>query len=186
MLGAIASGIGSLIGPIAGLLGAHKQYKQNRRDIMNTGQYTANPAAGQELALAQNLYNGRMGGAVNEEQNILGNEANTAAALEANGTDASQVAAILAGVHGQTNQAFSDLAGKEAQDRINKAGLVFKGQDAVINEGTKEWEDKLRKLQMIIGNRSVKTQNNYNAAQGIGSSLSLFGNMYDQGYFKKG
>jgi hypothetical protein len=185
MIGAIASLAGGLIGSLSSLFGGKRQAKKNMNDINTLGVYKENPYASQQLALGQNLYNARMGGAVAQEQNIMAGQANSQAAINRNATDASQALALAAGLQGQTNESFSDLATKEAADRLNRAGLLMQGQNTMIAEGDKVWGDKLRHLQQKIGVRSVQAQNQHNAMQGIGSTLSMFGNMWDEGQFQK-
>lgn len=175
MLPGMGSVAGSLIGPVASLFLGKKQTKQNMSDIDALGEKGIDPNAQAQLALATNLYQGRMAGAANEEGQIMQNQANATDAVERNSTDASQVLATIAGLQGGTNESFADLAAKEAADRQTRAGAVYNAQNTMIGEGDKVWQDKLRKLQQKIGVRSVQTQNTFNALQGIGGSLSMAG-----------
>lgn len=177
-ISAIASTAGSLIGPIASLFLNKAQNRKNLADLNEVGTKGIDPYAQDQLALARNLYQGRMAGAPNEEGNILQTQANATDSVERNSTDASQVLAVLAGLQGGTNSAFSDLAAREAADRATRAGAVMKADDTMINEGDKVWADRLRKLNQKIGIRSVSTQNTYNALQGIGGSIAQAGSIF--------
>lgn len=179
MIGAIATAASSVLGNLFNLFSGKKQNKQNTADINNLGVYQQNPLAGQQLALANNLFNGRMAGAAYQQGNIYQNQANATESVQNNATDASQALAILAGLQGQSNASFADLAAKEAADKINRAGLVMNAQNTVINEGDKEWNDKLRQLQQKIGVRAVNTQNNSNAVNGMLGGIAQGANIYD-------
>lgn len=186
MIGAIASVAGSVIPSIVGLFAGRQQTKRNMADLNATGQYQANPYAAQQLAMMQNLYNGRMAGATGMEQNIYGNQANVAAGVQRNATDASQALAMLSGLQGQSNDAFAELAQREAMDRMQRAGMVAGAQNTMINEGDKVFQDKLRFLQNKMGIRAVGYDNMMNSVNSLGKSLSMAGNMWDAGAFKKG
>lgn len=93
----------------------------------------------------KNLYQGRMAGANQMEQNIRSNQANTVANVERNATSGAQALALAAGLQGNTNQAFSDLALKEAQDKQNRFGVLSNVSQLMTQEGDKVYQDKLRK-----------------------------------------
>lgn len=172
---AITAGLGA-IGSVANMIAGNRQQKKNMRDINALGVYQENPYASRELAFAQNLYNGRMGGASIQEQNILANQANAMASVQNNATDASQALAIAAGLQGQTNNSFANLAAQEAMDKMNRAGLLTGAYRTMINEGDKVWQDKVRQLQQKIGVRAVGTQNTSNAINGMVGSIGFAGN----------
>lgn len=186
MIGALASLGGGLISGIGGLIAGRRQTKRNMADLNATGQYEANPMAAQQLALMQNLYNGRMAGASGMEQNIYGNQANVSAGVQRNATDASQALAMMAGLQGQSNDAFAQLAQREAMDRMQRAGMVAGAQNTMINEGDKVFQDKLRFLQAKMGIRAVGTENTMNSLNTLGKTMSMAGNMWDAGASKKG
>jgi len=177
---AVAAGA-SLLTNIAGMIVSAKQNKRNMKDLNQLGVKAIDPYAQQQLALAQNLYQGRMAGATQEEQNIETGQANATAATERNATDSSQVLATIAGLQGGSNDAFAQLAAKESADKMNRAGTVMSAQNTMINEGDKVWADRLRQLQQRLGIRSVATQNTFNALQGIGGSLSMAGSAFGGG-----
>lgn len=185
-MGVIAAGasfLGNLISTWANNRLAKKQYKRDMNSINSLGTYTSNPLADQELAMAQNLYNGRMAGASSAENEILQNAANASAGVDNTATDAAQALAVKAAITGQAGDSFADLAKAEAMDRMNRAGLVRSAIGTKITEGDKVWGDKLRKLKQEMGVGAVFTQNKSNVWQGAGDSVALFGNMLD--YMKK-
>jgi len=186
MSAALTAGLG-LVGSIANMIAGNRQQKKNMRDINALGVYQENPYASKELAFAQNMYNGRMPGASILEQNILGNQANAMANVENNATDASQALAIAAGLQGNTNSSFANLAVQEAMDKMNRAGLLTGAYRTMINEGDKVWQDKVRQLQQKISVRAVGTQNTSNAINGMVGSIGFAGNagVFD-GLFKGG
>lgn len=181
LISPLSSLAGSLIGGIGGLIAGRRQTKRNMADLNQLGTYKANPLASKQLAFANNLYNSRMPGASYAEQSIMGNQANAMAGVGRNATDASQALAALAGISGQSNNAFADLAQREAMDRMQRAGMVMQAQNTMINEGDKEWQDKLRMLQYKMGIRGVGAENTANSLNSIGSGLAFMGGLWGSG-----
>jgi len=86
--------------------------------------YQNNPWAKQQLGLAQSLYNARMAGANIAEQNIAKAQANQLDTIERNATDSGQALALATGTQGTANDAYTDLAMKEAMDKEKRAALL--------------------------------------------------------------
>lgn len=114
-------------------------------------QYQANPLAAQQLGTAQNAYNGRAAGAVQEEQNIFNNQANTQASVERNATDSGTALAMAAAGQGGTNDALGKLGIQEAQNKYNLLGNLNQAYGANIAEGDKVYNSMLQKYQMDSG-----------------------------------
>lgn len=114
-------------------------------------QYQANPLAAQQLGTAQNAYNGRMGGAVQEEQNIFNNQANTQASVDRNATDSGTALAMAAAGQGSTNDALNKLGIQEAQNKYNLLGNLNQAYGTNIAEGDKVYNSMLQKYQMDSG-----------------------------------
>ena len=92
----------------------------------------------------RNLYQGRMEGASQAEQNLLTNQSNTISSIENNAGDASTVLAAAAGVGGQTNDALVDLSTAEGADKRNRFGIYSNVSQLMAQEGDKVYQDKLR------------------------------------------
>lgn len=111
-------------------------------------QYQANPLAAQQLATAQNAYNGRMGGALAQEQGIYNAQANTQASVERNATDAGTALAMAAAGQGSTNDALNKLGVQEAQNKYNLLGNLNQAYGTNIAEGDKVYNSMMQKYQM--------------------------------------
>lgn len=169
------AGIGAAIGiggEIGKLIGVGKSNKALDKLAGQDPTYTANPFSGQRFALAQNLFNGRMAGAANEENNIYGAQANAMNGIDRNATDSSQALALAAAAQGQTDQAFNNLQTKEAQ---NKQAMLSNLNDAyagMIGEGDKVYQDKVRRFGDMAEINGAKQQNRQNAWGSV-SNLGL-------------
>lgn len=160
-IGAIAGGVKALTGVVQMVKGSkiHPQYKP----------YTANPAAATQLATAQNLFNGRMGGAVNAERNIANSQANANANASRNASDGSQALALGQLSQGQANAGYEDLASREAQNKAAMAGNLNQAFQTVISEGDKEHQSAMQKYQMDSQTKAALTGDGLkNISGGIG------------------
>lgn len=136
------------MGLFAGINGLITSIQQNRlakRINPVDATYQASPAITNLYNAGENLYQGRMPGAVAGEQNIETNAANTDAAVTRNATSGSQALAVEAGVQGQADNAITGLATKEAQDKENRFGIYSNVSQLMAEEGNKVFQDKLRK-----------------------------------------
>lgn len=133
-----------LIGAIGSLITAHHQKKLAAAIHPVNANYQASPEIQQLYGAGTNLYQGRMAGAGTAENNILTSGADTRSAVERNATSGSQALAVAAGVQGQENQSFQDLAAKEAQDKVSRFGVYSNVSQLMANEGDKVFQDKLR------------------------------------------
>lgn len=160
-----------LIGGIGSLFGARRANRRLEQLIKQNPTYKENPLARERLGLAQTLLNARAPGAAAAERNIYGNQANTMAQVNRNATDSSQALAMAAGVQGQTNQAFENLATQEAQDYQRRYGNLVGAQEGVIQEGDKVFNDQVRRYQDLVSIRGAQNTN----TQGMWNSLSSLG-----------
>lgn len=133
-----------VFGAINSFITAHKQKKEAKRIHPVNTTYETNPAISNLYSEGKNLYQGRMAGAAQADQNILNTQANTLNTVQNNATSGSQALAVAAGVQGQTDQSFQDLAVKEAQDKQNKFGIYSHVSQLMAQEGDKVYQDKLR------------------------------------------
>ncbi len=134
----IFSAVGSLI--------ASGKQKREARGInpINTT-YEASQPINDLYHEGQNLYQGRMAGANQAENNFLASGANTRSAIERGATSGSQALAIAAGAQGQTDQSFQNLYQNEAQDKLQRFGIYSNVSQLQSQEGDKIYQDKLRK-----------------------------------------
>ena len=144
--------------------------------------YQANPLAGQQRALAQNMFQAQMPGTEGYQAGIRGNQAATVAAAERSGENPLLASANAAT---QANQAQAGLSGQEAsykQNALSQLGAATQGE---IAESDKVFQDKLRKQQFTA---SIQGAQNANAEAGWGDIQNLgmgMANFAGKGGFKK-
>lgn len=180
-LGPIGAGIGAVadIGKL--LFGIHQNNLANQiNPVFN--QYQTSPYAKNQLGIAQQLFNAPMAGAVTEQQNIGANQANTNATVQRNATDSGQALAIAAGTQGQSNQAYSDLGVKEAQNKYSLLNNLNAGYSAMTNEGDKVYQSMLDKYKMDTEQqqqlRGAGAQNIFGAGSDLSAGLIKAGSLY--------
>lgn len=190
----LISGIGSIFGRGKANREMDKLLAQNPKFNV---EYQENPLAKQRLGLAQQLLNARAPGALAAERNIYTNQANQFANVNRGATDASQALAMAAGVSGQTNQAFNNLAQGEAQDFQRRQNNLVGAQEGMINEGDKVYQNQVMKYQddvrrfqdmaQIRGAQNANRQNNWADIGNMSFGLANFGlsggfgNMFGRG-----
>ncbi len=166
---AIGAGIGAL-GSIGKFLFGNKQRREGKKINPVFNQYKTNPYAKQQLGIAQQMFNGRMAGASNLENNIYSNQANFNANVGRNATDSSQVLALAAAGQGQSNDAFQNLQTQEAQNKYGMLQNLNQAYGGLISEGNKEYDSMLQKFQMDTQQK--------NALMG-GGAANMFGGISD-------
>jgi len=128
--------------------------------------------ADKQLGIANQLFNGRMAGAANQERNIATSQANATSNVNRNATDASQALALNAGVQGQTNDAFADLQMRESQNKYAMLDNLNRAYGVNINEGDKVYQDQMNKYQLDMQAknqlRDAAMKNKYSAIEGLG------------------
>jgi hypothetical protein len=181
-LSAIGMGVG-LIGGIGSIFGNRKSNRELDKLLKQNPAYQSNPIAAQRMALAQQLLNARQPGAAAAERNIYGAQANSMANVQRNATDSSQALALAAGIGGQTNQAFGDLAQQEAQGYQQRYQNLVGAQEGMIQEGDKVYGDQVRRFQDLAAIRGMQNQNRQSSWQGIsnlGFGLANYGAATEQ------
>jgi hypothetical protein len=180
---------GNMIGKF---ISGAKQTKEAKSINPIWKQYQQNPLAKQQLATAQNMFQGRMAGAPQLQNNIFSSQANTLDAVNRNATDSSQALALAAGAQGQTNESLQDLQTKEMQNKAMMLQNLNQAYGTNIREGDKEYESILEKYGMDVQRkdalRSSGAQNKYGAVSDLASmGFSLagggggFGNIFGGG-----
>lgn len=175
----IGVGVG-VIGTIGSAIGRGKANKkaQQLQQEAERNKYVANPLAQQRLSLANSLLNARMPGATQAERNIQSSTANAAGSVNRNASSGSQALALNAGLQGQQNQAYANLAGMESGDYQRRYANQENAVQGVINEGDKEQMGAQNFLQQKAQLQGVQQANNANTWQSIsnlGFSAANFG-----------
>jgi hypothetical protein len=111
-----ANPIGTALGIGKSLIGLSQMGKANDINPQYDDSYLK-----KNIGMFQNLYNGRMPGATNLEQNIGNAQQNTISNAQRGATDASQALGIASASQGQANQSYNDLQTKEAQNKYAMA-----------------------------------------------------------------
>lgn len=181
----ILSGIGLGIGAISSLGkfifgGGQRKAAKKINPVWN--QYITSPYAKAQLGIAQQLFNGRMPGASNLENNISANQSSTISNINRNATDSATALALATGVQGQSNQAYSDLLTKEAGNKQMMLDNLNKAYGSLINEGDKEYNSMLQKYQMDVAQKQALlgggAQNMFGGLADL-ASLGIYAGQYD-------
>jgi len=147
MIGGISTTAMGMVGTLFNSIAGIKADKKLSKLIEQDPKYKTSPYAQNTLGLAQTLLNSRMAGAASRERNIYGNQANVMGNVNRNVTDASQAAALAAGIQGQTNQSFNDQQALEAQDYYNKLNNLNQANQGMTQEHKDMFDDEVRRWQ---------------------------------------
>lgn len=184
---AAAGALSSIIGGI--FKGSQARKQQRMADAIHpvNAVYKVSPYAQNQLATVQQMMNGRMGGAGAEERNIQGNFANSMAGVDRNSTSGAQSLAVLAGLQGNTNQAFSQLQQKEAMHPETLLPFLDSANRGMTNENMNVYNDQLRNYNNDLNAKnalqSAAWQNQGGMVDGFQNALVGVGNMASQGVF---
>ena len=174
---AIGAGIGA-IGSIGKMIFGGKQRREAKKINPIFKQYQTSPFAKQQLGIAQQLFNGRMAGASNLEQNILSNQQQFNSNVNRSATDSSQALALAAAGQGQTNNALQNLQTQEAQNKYGMLQNLNQAYGGMIQEGDKSYQSMLQKFQM---DTQQKNSLNNSGAQNIFGGISDLASLGIQG-----
>lgn len=133
----------------AGYKIAHGIHQNNlaKKVIVPNADLKANPA----IPLAQQMFNGRMPGAANAEQNIAGNQANAVGSVERNATNSGQALALISAIQGQSNNAYQGLNQQEGNYKLNAFNNLASLQ---TGDQERQYMNDVRKRQEAIGEKS--------------------------------
>lgn len=112
--------------------------------------YTPSEYPKEQLAIAKQLFNGRMPAAQAMEQNILASQGNFLGAVNRNATDSSQALSLAGLSQGATNQAFENLGIDEAKSKYDYLNNLNAAYSAMTKEGDKEYESMFEKYQSDV------------------------------------
>lgn len=153
----VAAAVGGATGIYKIVKGAHQNHLANKVDVPEAN-YSSSPYAAKMLAEATNLKNGPMAGKTTAQQNIYANGANANASVERNATSGSQALALLAGIQGNTNNAFNQLGQEEGNYHLNAINNYNGALQANINEGDKVYQSDLQKRLAAIQEKTSLRQ----------------------------
>ncbi len=162
-------------GWLQGILNVGRQKKANKaldEVLAQDVKYQQNPFAKQQLALAQNMFGGRMAGAPQLERNILASQGTTLSNLQKGATDSSQLLSLASQAQGQTNNAFDDLTTEEKQNKQAMLQNLNQAYGVNIGEGDKEFDDQVRRYGNLVNVRGMQQQNKTNALNGIFNGIN--------------
>lgn len=150
--------------------------------------YETLPYAKSELGIAQQLFNGRMAGAADEERNIGASQANYLASAGRNATDSGQLLSLGSLSQGQSNDAYNKLGIEEQQSKYGLLNNLNQGFAAMTAEGDKSYADMLKKYEIDTQQKaSLKNSaysNIFGGAGDIAGGLIQYGN--SSGIFESG
>jgi hypothetical protein len=135
-------------------------------------QYQTSPYAKQQLGIAQQLFNGRMPGAAQEEQNILTSQNNFVNNAQRNATDSSQLLALGGLAQGGTNNALGELGIQEARSKLGFLDNLNSAYQSMINEGNKVYQSANEKY---LSDVAAKTALRNAGAQNTNSGFNDLG-----------
>lgn len=174
--GAILGGVGALGKSIYGITQMGKANKINPV----FAKYEKNPLAEQNLGAASNLFYGKNRAFTQAQANIGQAQANQMANAQRNATDSATLLATGAGAAGQTELAFSNLAGQEAQQQAGVLDNLSRAYAMSINEGDKVQANKLMKFQLDAQAQSALREsgmgNIFGGVSDIAGGLMQYGN----------
>ena len=128
------------------------------------------PYALQQLGMAKQLFNGRMAGAPQLQNNIFSSQANTIDAANRNATDSSQALAFAAGAQGQTDQSLSDLQTKEMQNREMMLQNLNQAYVANIDEDRNNFQN-------LVSLKGAKAQNELAKRKALWNTVGQVANL---------
>jgi hypothetical protein len=185
LAGAILGGIGALGKTIAGI----SQMNKANEIKPIWAQYNENKLAGQNLGAVKNLFYGKNRAFTQAEANIRQAQSDQMANAQRNATDSATLLATGAGAAGNANQAFSNLAGQEAQQQAGVLDNLSRAYAMSINEGDKVQANNLMKYQLDSQAQAALRESGMNNIFGgvgdIAGGLMQYGNYKNAQDFNK-
>jgi hypothetical protein len=168
----IANTAANLINGVFKGIQGHKQQKMADAIHPVNAVYHTSPYAQNQLSTVQQMMNGRMAGAANEQQNIAGNFANSMAGVDRNSTNGSQSLAMLAGLNGNANNAYNQLGQQEAANKQNLLGYLSSANQGMTQENMNMYQDQLRNYNNDLQAKNALQNAAWNNKGGMMDSFS--------------
>jgi hypothetical protein len=185
LLGAVLGGVGALGKTISGF----SQMKKANEIKPEWAKYEENKLAGQNLGATQNLFYGKNRAFTQAEANIRQAQSDQMANAQRNATDSATLLATGAGAAGNANQAFSNLAGQEAQQQAGVLDNLSRAYAMSINEGDKVQANKLMKYQLDSQAQAALRESGMNNIFGgvsdLAGGIMQYGNYKNAANFNK-
>jgi hypothetical protein len=179
LIGAAASGLGSLFGIFTGM---HQNHLANQMHP-DWKQYQTSPYAKQQLGMAQQLYNGMMPGYQQQQQNIANSQANYTNNIDRNATDSSQALALGGYAQGAANNAYNQLGVQQQQYHSQMLGNLNDAYKTMTEEGDKSYQSYLQKYMSDVSTqnqlRGAAANNIVGGFNALGATGIAYGN-YNQ------
>jgi hypothetical protein len=177
--GMIIGGLGGVGKSIFGI----SQMNKAKQIKPEWAKYEENKLAGQNLGATQNLFYGKNRAFTQAEANIRQAQSNQMSNAQRNATDSATLLATGAGAAENANQAFSNLAGQEAQQQAGVLDNLSRAYAMSINEGDKVQANKLMKYQLDSQAQSALRESGMNNI--FGGISDVAGGMIQAGGMKK-
>lgn len=133
--------------------------------------YTESPYAKQQLDIANNAYNARMGGAAQAQNNISQNQGNSFFNLARAATSPQALMAAAGGLQYNTNNSLNQLAQQESSYKSSMLSNLNNALSSMTDENAKVYADGLRKynrdFDLKQGLLNSSQQNAANATQSL-------------------
>jgi hypothetical protein len=178
LAGAILGGLGALGKTISGFSQMNMANKIN--PVWN--EVKENPLANQNLGATKNLFYGKNRAFTQAEANIRQAQSDQMSNAQRNATDSATLLATGAGAVGNSNQAFSNLAGQESQQQAGVLDNLSRAYAMSINEGDKVNANKLMKYQLDSQAQAALRQSGMNNI--FGGVGDLAGGIMQYGNYK--
>ena len=185
LAGAILGGLGALGKTISGFSQMNMANKIN--PVWN--EVKENPLANQNLGATKNLFYGKNRAFTQAEANIRQAQSDQMSNAQRNATDSATLLATGAGAAGNANQAFSNLAGQEAQQQAGVLDNLSRAYAMSINEGDKVQANKLMKYQLDSQAQAALRESGMNNIFGgvgdLAGGIMQYGNYKNAANFNK-
>jgi hypothetical protein len=185
LLGAVLGGVGALGKTISGF----SQMKKANQIKPVFAEYEKNKLADQNLGATQNLFYGKNRAFTQAEANIRQAQSDQMANAQRNATDSATLLATGAGAAGNANQAFSNLAGQEAQQQAGVLDNLSRAYAMSINEGDKVQANKMMKFQLDSQAQAALRESGMNNIFGgvsdLAGGIMQYGNYKNAANFNK-
>ena len=178
LLGAVLGGVGALGKTISGF----SQMKKANQIKPVFAEYEKNKLADQNLGATQNLFYGKNRAFTQAEANIRQAQSDQMSNAQRNATDSATLLATGAGAAGNANQAFSNLAGQEAQQQAGVLDNLSRAYAMSINEGDKVQANKMMKFQLDSQAQAALRESGMNNI--FGGVSDLAGGIMQYGNYK--
>lgn len=170
-----------IIGAVQGALklgsGLFQNSKANEIDPQYNPYQVSQPVKDQ-YGIAQQMFNGRMPGALDAERNIGESQANYVNNASRATTDSGQLLALGGLAQGQSNNAYNQLGINEAQDKYSRFNMLQSAGQDLTDENDKVYQDMMQKYQMDMKQKSdLRSSAWQNIFGGVGDFGSAFASM---------